>query len=112
MSFEPRLHWSFDNEHILLSSLVLNSFANFTAAATVVAAICLAERFVTSAPRVIEPIAYGFIRLLSFLLDAGWVPASAKAFAVILCCVENGSIFLRHFSTIVRTACYYASECR
>lgn len=74
MSFEPHLHWSFDNEHILLSSLVLNSFANFSAAAVVVAAICATERFVTSAPRAIKPIECGFIRLLGFLLDAGWVP--------------------------------------
>ncbi|KJA28500.1 hypothetical protein HYPSUDRAFT_33914 [Hypholoma sublateritium FD-334 SS-4] len=56
MSFEPHLHWSFDNEHILLSSLILNSFANFFVAAIIVAAICLSER------------------LLSFLLDTDWAP--------------------------------------
>lgn len=74
MSFEPHLHWSFDNEHILLSSLVLNSFANFFAAAIVVAAICLSERSVTSTPRTINPIECGALRLFNFLLDADWAP--------------------------------------
>jgi len=56
MGFELHLHWSFNNEHILLPFLILDSFANFLAAAIVVAAICLSER------------------LFSFIHDVDWVP--------------------------------------
>lgn len=48
MSFEPRLHWSFNGEHILLPSLVLHSFGSFLAACIAVFVICNLERFVAS----------------------------------------------------------------
>jgi hypothetical protein len=46
MGFEPHLHWSFNDEHILLPSLVLHSFGSFLAACIVVVVICISERFV------------------------------------------------------------------
>lgn len=47
MAFEPHLHWSFREEHVLLPSLVLNSFWSFLLACLLVIFICLMERFLT-----------------------------------------------------------------
>ncbi|KAF4611695.1 hypothetical protein D9613_004201 [Agrocybe pediades] len=47
MTFEPHLHWSFNNEHVLLPTVTLTSFWSFLAACLLVASICLSERFLT-----------------------------------------------------------------
>ena len=44
MTFEPYLHWSFHDEHVLLSLIVLNSPLNFLLACLLVVSICLLER--------------------------------------------------------------------
>lgn len=60
MTFEPYLHWTFHNEHILLSSIVLNSPLNFLLACLLVGWICLLERF------------------LSFSLEKKWAPRALR----------------------------------
>jgi len=47
MTFEPYLHWSFHDEHVLFSLIVLNSPLNFLLACLLVVSICVLERFLT-----------------------------------------------------------------
>ncbi|CAA7264817.1 unnamed protein product [Cyclocybe aegerita] len=56
MGFEPHLHWSFQNEHVLFPFIVLRSASSFVVACIVVMLICLSERFI------------------SFALDKQWSP--------------------------------------
>ena len=44
MSFEPYLHWTFHDEHVLFSLIVLNSPLNFLLACLLIVSICLLER--------------------------------------------------------------------
>ncbi|KAJ3569731.1 hypothetical protein NP233_g4857 [Leucocoprinus birnbaumii] len=46
-NWEPHLHWTFRQEHVLLPSLVLETPLDFALAALVVILICLLERFLT-----------------------------------------------------------------
>ncbi|KDR85678.1 hypothetical protein GALMADRAFT_234685 [Galerina marginata CBS 339.88] len=56
MTSESHLHWSFRDEHVLLPTLILNSFGSFFVACILVTAICVLERFFT------------------FVLQTQWVP--------------------------------------
>jgi len=47
MTFEPYLHWTFRDEHVLFSLIVLNSPLNFLLACLLIVLICLLERFLT-----------------------------------------------------------------
>jgi len=56
MTFDPYLHWSFRDEHVLFSSIVLHSTLSFLSVCLLIALICLLERFLT------------------FSLDKQWAP--------------------------------------
>ncbi|KAF8910083.1 copper transporter [Gymnopilus junonius] len=81
MVFESHLHWSFQNEHVLLPTLVLDSTFGFLVACLLVIFICLSERFFT------------------FLLDKQWVPRRFKLsripFALWRTGLYSAAMFLR-----------------
>ncbi|PPQ99944.1 hypothetical protein CVT26_009299 [Gymnopilus dilepis] len=56
MVFRSHLHWTFESDHVLLPTIVLDSTWDFLIACILVIFICLSERFIT------------------FLLDKQWAP--------------------------------------
>lgn len=44
MGFEPHLHWSFADEHVLLPSITLHSWRGFIVACFLTVVVCLFER--------------------------------------------------------------------
>lgn len=58
--WEPHLHWSFRQEHVLLPSLVLHSFSDFIVAGLSLALLCLVERCVIL---ISDPFSLGLVRI-------------------------------------------------
>ncbi|KAF8971668.1 copper transporter [Flammula alnicola] len=92
MSFEPHLHWSFSDEHVLLPAIVLHSFGSFLVACFLVMAICLSERSLT------------------FLLEKQWVPSAFRLSRMSLALWRTGlyslATFLRLCYMLIAMTCH------
>ena len=83
MTFEPYLHWTFHDEHVLFSYIVLKSPLNFLLASLLIVLICLLERlniqilFSSFSTFNFAEIFY-YARFLTFSLDNDWALRAFK----------------------------------
>ena len=100
MTFEPYLHWTFHDEHVLFSYIVLKSPLNFLLASLLIVLICLLERLNI---QILFSSFFNFQLRWNFLLckvfnflPGQWLGASSiqvKTFIYVSCSLENRVVF-------------------
>jgi hypothetical protein len=112
MTFEPYLHWTFHDEHVLFSKIVLNSPLKFLLACLLIILICLLERLNIS---FIHSFFFFFTnkfyynKVFNLLPGQKLVTSSiqVKAFVDMSCFLENRAVFNCNVPAIVSFILFY-----